>query len=77
MVLSLLSLGPVLYRNKLTAVLGGSTTAVVEGSLTEKSVPLSPRWKVWHWRRQSTDSGRPQSPERMLEEDFDEKTTRS
>jgi uncharacterized membrane protein YdjX (TVP38/TMEM64 family) len=70
--LSLLSLGPVLYRNKLTALLGGSTA--VE-ALDEKPVPVSPRWKVWRWRRDSSDSSRPTSPERRLEEDLDEKAS--
>jgi hypothetical protein len=69
-----LSLGPVLYRNKLTALLGGST---VEHTLTEKQVPVSPRWKVWQWRRNSCEPPRPRSPERRLEEDFDEKTSAS
>ncbi|KAG8720311.1 hypothetical protein FRC08_000607 [Ceratobasidium sp. 394] len=72
--LSLLSLGPVLYRNKLTSLLGGSTTVEV---LDEKPVPVSPRWKVWRWRRDSSDSGRPRSPERRLEEDLDEKASDS
>ncbi|KAG8742579.1 hypothetical protein FRC10_001244 [Ceratobasidium sp. 414] len=72
--LSLLSLGPVLYRNKLTALLGGSTA--VE-ALDEKPVPVSPRWKVWQWRRDSSDSSRPRSPERRLEEDLDEKASDS
>ncbi|KAG8678933.1 hypothetical protein FRC09_019408, partial [Ceratobasidium sp. 395] len=77
--LSLLSLGPVLYRNKLTALLGGSTVAdVAPLNLDEKPEPVvSPRWKVWRWRRDSSDSGRPRSPERRLEEDSNEKTSGS
>ncbi|QRV72419.1 Golgi apparatus membrane protein TVP38 [Ceratobasidium sp. AG-Ba] len=72
-VLSVLSLAPVLYRNKLTALLGGSTATAVE-TISEKPEPVSPRWNVWRWRRDSADSPRrPQSPERRLEEDLDEK----
>ncbi|KAF8603563.1 hypothetical protein BDV93DRAFT_544724 [Ceratobasidium sp. AG-I] len=74
--LSLLSLGPVLYRNKLSAVLAGASAAG-EVSLDEKVVPVSPKWKVWNWRRESTDSGRSRSPERRLEEEFNEKTRTS
>ncbi|KAG9121135.1 hypothetical protein FRC07_003034 [Ceratobasidium sp. 392] len=76
-VLSLLSLGPVLYRNKLTALLGGSMPVDAPATIDEKLVPVSPRWKVWRWRRDSSDSGRPRSPERRLEEDLDEKASNS
>ncbi|CAE6404598.1 unnamed protein product [Rhizoctonia solani] len=72
-VLSLLSLGPVLYRNKLSELLGGSNSPVEKLTLSEKEpIPVSPRWKVWRWRRDSVDS-RSTSPERRLEEDLDEK----
>ncbi|CAE6485305.1 unnamed protein product [Rhizoctonia solani] len=72
-VLSLLSLGPVLYRNKLSELLGGSTSSAEKITLSEKEpIPVSPKWKVWRWRRDSVDS-RSTSPERRLEEDLDEK----
>ncbi|CUA70385.1 hypothetical protein RSOLAG22IIIB_00745 [Rhizoctonia solani] len=71
-VLSLLSLGPVLYRNKLSELLGGSNPSE-KITLSEKEpIPVSPRWQVWKWRRDSIDS-RSTSPERRLEEDLDEK----
>ncbi|KEP55735.1 SNARE associated protein [Rhizoctonia solani 123E] len=70
--LSLLSLGPVLYRNKLSEVLGGSNPSE-KITLSEKEpISVSPRWKVWRWRRDSIDS-RSTSPERRLEEVLDEK----
>ncbi|CAE6524997.1 unnamed protein product [Rhizoctonia solani] len=70
--LSLLSLGPVLYRNKLSELLGGSNPSE-KITLSEKEpISVSPRWKVWRWRRDSIDS-RSTSPERRLEEVFDEK----
>ncbi|KAJ1308418.1 hypothetical protein OPQ81_004123 [Rhizoctonia solani] len=72
-VLSLLSLGPVLYRNKLSELLGGATSPSEKLTLSEKEpIPVSPKWKVWRWRRDSIDS-RSTSPERRLEEDLDEK----
>ncbi|CAE7130305.1 unnamed protein product [Rhizoctonia solani] len=71
-VLSLLSLGPVLYRNKLSELLGGSNPSE-KLTLSEKEpISVSPKWKVWRWRRDSVDS-RSTSPERRLEEDLDEK----
>ncbi|KAH7344024.1 hypothetical protein B0J17DRAFT_714168 [Rhizoctonia solani] len=72
-VLSLLSLGPVLYRNKLSELLGGSNTPSEKLTLSEKEpISVSPKWKVWRWKRDSVDS-RSTSPERRLEEDLDEK----
>ncbi|CAE6536773.1 unnamed protein product [Rhizoctonia solani] len=74
-VLSLLSLGPVLYRNKLSELLGGSNSPLEKLTLSEKEpIPVSPKWKVWRWRRDSVAS-RSTSPERRLEEDLDEKAT--
>jgi hypothetical protein len=67
--LSLLSLGPVLYRNKLSELLGGASAET-----PDEKQPVSPRWRMWHWRRDSVDgTARPKSPERRMEEDWDEK----
>ncbi|KAB5593256.1 hypothetical protein CTheo_3338 [Ceratobasidium theobromae] len=62
--LSLLSLGPVLCRDKLTDALAA----------TDEKAPLAPApmWKVWHWRRSSHGLPRPKSPERTMEEVLDE-----
>ncbi|KAF8760181.1 SNARE associated Golgi protein [Rhizoctonia solani] len=52
---------------------GGSTSSAEKITLSEKEpIPVSPKWKVWRWRRDSVDS-RSTSPERRLEEDLDEK----
>ncbi|QRW15833.1 Golgi apparatus membrane protein TVP38 [Rhizoctonia solani] len=54
-------------------LLGGSTSSAEKITLSEKEpIPVSPKWKVWRWRRDSVDS-RSTSPERRLEEDLDEK----